>query len=138
MSTARVIPFTSDSLESTAVMERYRKAYRTAERVIDFAENIRLSGTFLAGLILIAALIVFQSIPAERSGFPVTSAWLVAGAVLVVVVSHVWSVVFRVQGRMLEATIDLAVNSSPLLTTAQRAQVISSLNGAATDHKAAA
>ena len=39
MSTARVIPFTSDSLESTAVMERYRKAYQTAQRAIDFAET---------------------------------------------------------------------------------------------------
>jgi uncharacterized membrane protein len=138
MSTARVIPFTSDSLESTAVMERYRKAYQTAERMIDFAENVRFSGMFLAGLVFIAALIVSQSIPAERSGFPVMSAWLVAGAVFVVLASHLWSVVFRVQGRMLEATVDLAVNSSPLLTTAERAQVISWPNGAATQQKTAA
>jgi uncharacterized membrane protein len=138
MSTARVIPFISDSLESTAVMERYRKAYQTAEKMIDFAETVKLSGMFLAGLIFIAALIVFQSIPAERSGFPVTSAWLVAGAVFVVLASHLWSVVFRVQGRMLEATIDLAVNSSPLLTTAQRTRVISWSNGVATRQKTAA
>ena len=138
MSTARVIPFTSDSLESTAVVERYRKAYQTAEKVIDFAETVKLSGIFLAGLIFIAALMVFQSIPAERSRFPVASAWLVAGAVFVVLASHLWSVVFRIQGRMLEATIDSAVNSSPLLTTAQRARAMSWPNGVATGQKTAA
>jgi hypothetical protein len=50
MSTARGIPFTSDSSESTAVMERYRKAYQTAQKVIDFAETVKLSGIFLAGM----------------------------------------------------------------------------------------
>jgi uncharacterized membrane protein len=138
MSTAKVIPFNSDSLESTAVMERYRKAYQTAERVIDFAETVKLSGIFLAGLIFIAALMVFQSIPAERSGFPVASAWLLAGAVFAVLASHLWSAVFRVQGRMLEAAIDSAVNSSPVLTTAQRMRLISWPNGAVTRQKTAA
>lgn len=137
MRTARVIPFTSDSLESTAVMERYRKAYQTAERVIDFAETVKLAGICLAGLIFISALMVFQSIPAERTGFPVASAWLVVGAVFVVLASHLWSVVFRVQGRMLEAAIDSAVNSSPMLTTVQRTRVISWPNGAATRQKTA-
>jgi uncharacterized membrane protein len=138
MSTARVIPFTSESLESTAVMERYREAYQTAERAIDFAETLKLSGIFLAGLIFIAALMVFQSSPAERSGFPVASAWLVAGAAFVVLASHLWSLVFRVQGRMLEAAIDSAVNSSLLLSSAQRTRVISWPNAAAAGQKSAA
>ena len=44
MSTARVIPFTSDSLESTVTMERYREAYRTAAKATEFAETVKLSG----------------------------------------------------------------------------------------------
>ena len=138
MSTARVIPFPSDSLESTVTMERYREAYRTAAKATEFAETVKLWGIFLAGLLFIAALVVFQSSPAERSGFPVVSAWLVAGAVFVVLASHLWSVVFCVQGRMLEATIDSAVNSSPLISNAQRAQVMSWPNGAATRQDTAA
>ena len=138
MSTARVIPFTNDSIESTAVMERYREAYQTAERATDFAETVKLVGIFLAGLIFIAAVMVFQSSPAERSGFPVVSAWLIAGAVLVVLASHLWSMVFRIQGRMLEAAIDSAVNSSPLLSNAQRTRVISWPNGSVSGQKSAA
>jgi len=138
MSTARVIPFTNDSVESTSVMERYREAYQTARRATEFAETVKFLGIFLAGLIFVAALMVFQSSPAERSGFPVVSAWLVAGSVLVVLASHLWSMVFRVQGRMLEATIDSAVNSSPLLSNAQRGRVISWPNGAASGQKSAA
>lgn len=138
MGTARVIPFTSDSVESRSVMERYREAYQTAERATDFAETVKLVGIFLAGLIFVAAVMVFQSSPAERSGFPVVSAWLIAGAVLVVLASHLWSLVFRIQGRMLEAAIDAAVNSSPLLSNAQRARVIAWPSGSVSEQKTAA
>jgi uncharacterized membrane protein len=138
MSTARVIPFTNDSVETTSVMERYREAYQTAGRATDFAETVKLVGIFLAGLIFIAAVTVFQSSPAERSGFPVVSAWLIAGAVLIVLASHLWSMVFRIQGWMLEAAIDSAVNSSPLLSNAQRARVISWPNGTVSGQKSAA
>ena len=138
MSTAKVIPFTSDFVESTPVMERYREAYQTAERATDFAETVKLWGIFLAGLIFVAAVVVFQSSPAERSGFPVVSAWLIAGAVLVVLASHLWSMVFRVQAWMLEAAIDSAINSSPLLSDAQRTRLKSWPNYAAGEQKSAA
>jgi uncharacterized membrane protein len=138
MSTAKIIPFTNDSVESTSVMERYQEVYQTAERATDFAETVKLVGIFLAGLIFVAALMVFQSSPAERSGFPVMSVWLIAGAVLVVLASHLWSMVFRIQGRMLEAAIDSAVNSSPLLSNAQRTKVISWPNGTVSGQKSAA
>jgi uncharacterized membrane protein len=138
MSTAKIISFTNDSVENTSAMERYREAYQTAERATDFAETVKLVGIFLAGLIFIAAVVVFQSSPAERSGFPVVSAWLIAGAVLVVLASHLWSMVFRIQGRMLEAAIDSAVNSSPLLSNAQRTRVISWPSGTAGEQKRAA
>ncbi|MBZ5650026.1 MAG: hypothetical protein LAO18_06035 [Acidobacteriia bacterium] len=138
MSTARVIPFTSDSVENIPVVERYREAYQTAEEVTGFAETVKLCGIFLAGLIFVAAVVVYQSIPAERSGFPVTSAWLIAGAVLVILASHLWSMVFRIQAWMLEVAIDSAVNSSPLLSNAQRARVKSWPNGAAHEEESAA
>jgi uncharacterized membrane protein len=138
MSTARIIPFTSDSVESRPVMERYLEAYQTAERATDFAESVKLWGIFLAGLIFVAAVVVFQSSPAERSGFPVVSAWLIAGAVLVVLASHLWSMVFRVKAWMLEAAIDSSVNSSPLLSNAQRTRVKSWPNCAASEQKNAA
>jgi hypothetical protein len=131
MSTATVIPFAQKSRESTTAMERYQDAYQVARTTVGLAETIKLGGTFLAGVIFICALVAFLLNPAGRFAFPVVSAWLIAGAVLVVLVSHLWSMVFRVQGWMLEIAIDSAVNSSPLLSSTQRARVISWPNEAA-------
>ena len=125
MSTATVLSFTPESNQSTALIEKYRLAYRVSESAMAFAETVKLAGIFLAGVIVVAALIVFQTNPAERVGFPVVSASLAAGAVLVVLAAHLWSMVFRVQGRLLEIAVDSAVNSSPLLSNAERTRAMS-------------
>jgi hypothetical protein len=49
MSTAKVIPFTNDSVESTSVMERYREAYQTAEKGNRLRRNCQARGHFLGG-----------------------------------------------------------------------------------------
>jgi len=124
MSTARVIPFAQDSPESTAAVKRYRMAYRVAERATSFAETVRLAGTFIAGAALVAAILVYEMSPAERLGFPAIAACLMAGGILVMLAAHLWSMAFRVQGRLLEMTVDEAVNSSPLLSSAQRSGLL--------------
>jgi len=96
MSTAKVIPFAPESLESTAAMERYRLAYHVAESAMNFAETVKLVGIFVAGLLVMTALMVFQWNPEERFGFPVISVSLVAGAVFVVLAAHIWGMVFRI------------------------------------------
>lgn len=125
MSTAVVIPFAPQSADGTAVVERYQDAYRMAETATDFGETVRLGGIFLAGVIFIGSLAAFQVSPAERSGFPVVTVSLIACAVLVVLISHVWSMIFRVQGQLLKAAADAAVNSSPFLSNAQRTEAMS-------------
>lgn len=125
MSTAVVIPFAPQSNENTAVMERYQDAYRMAETAIDFGETVRLGGIFLAGVIFLGSLVAFQLNPAERSGFPVVTVSLMACAVLVVLMAHVWSLVFRVQGHLLKAAADSAVHSSPFLSNAHRIEAMS-------------
>lgn len=124
MSTAVVIPFAPQSTESTIAMERYQDAYRTAENTIDYGETVRLGGIFLAGVIFLGSLVAFQVSPAERSGFPMVTVSLIGCAVLVVLIAHVWSQVFRVQGQLLKAAADSAVNSSPFLSNAQRIEVM--------------
>lgn len=137
MSTATVLSFPPESLESTATMEKYRVAYQVAETAMSFAETVKLVGIFVAGVIFVSALMVFQSSPAERSGFPVVAASLAAGAILVVLAAQVWSMVFRVLGRVLEIAVDRAVHSSPWLSNVQRATVMS-LPAAGSRQKAAA
>jgi hypothetical protein len=125
MSTAAVIPFAPQPTESSAAMERYRDAYRMAGATIDFGETVRLGGIFLAGVIFVGSLVAFQVSQAESSAFPAVTVTLIACAVLVVLIAHVWSMVFRVSGQLLKTATDSAVNSSPFLSNAQRSEAMS-------------
>jgi hypothetical protein len=125
MSVPKVIPFPAESGESTAALRRYKIAYQATETAINFAETVKLTSIFVGGLLVVAALMAFQTDPAERSGFPVFSASLLAGAVLVVLVGQLWSAAIRVLGQLMATTNDLAVNSSPFLSDGQRAAVMS-------------
>lgn len=125
MASAVIIPFAPETSESTAARKRYEGAYRVAERTITFGETVRLGGIFLAGVIWMGAVVAFQASPAERSGFPVVSASLTAGAILVILLSHVLSMLVRAQAQLLVAAVDTAVMASPFLSNAQRGAVMS-------------
>lgn len=62
---------------------------------------------------------------AWHTGFPVASLSLLACAIVAVLAAHIWEKVFQAQGRMLEMSVDSAVNSSPFLSNTQRAAVMS-------------
>lgn len=125
MNAAVVTTLVPESSESTAAIERYEGAYRAAERAVAFGEGVRLGGIFLGGVVFVGAAVAYQFSPAERSGFPVVSALLIVGAVLAVLISQILSMGFHIQGQLLKATLDSDVNSSPFLSNAQRARVMS-------------
>jgi len=121
MSTATILPFAPESNESAAAIERYRQAYHIAQAITDFAETVKLGGIILGGMFVVAATVAYQLSRAWRSGFPATSLTLFACAVVVVLAGHVWEKIFWAQGRLLEMSVDSAVNSSPFLSNTQRA-----------------
>jgi hypothetical protein len=125
MSAAVITTFVPESSESTAAIERYEGAYRTAEAVVTFGETVRLGGILLGGVVLVGALVEFLLNPAERVGFPVVFASLIACAVLLVLVSQILGMGFHGQGQLLKAALDSDVNSSPFLSNAQRAKAMS-------------
>jgi hypothetical protein len=125
MSAAVVTTLVPESSEATTTIERYQAAYRAADRTIAFAETVRVAGIFLAGVLFVSAVVTFQMSPAERSGFPVVCASLIACAVLMILISHALSMGFQTQGQLLETALDSAVNSSPFLSNAQRARIMS-------------
>ncbi len=127
MGTAVVLPFPPEISESGAAVERYQDAYDVAEATTGLVETVKNGGIFLAGMVWIGALIVFQARPAERSGFPIVSALLVAGAVLLILISQILSIGLRVMAQLLAASIDSAVASSPFLSKAQRVEVMALL-----------
>jgi hypothetical protein len=124
MSNAAITTLVRESSESATAMERYQDAYGTADAATAFAETVKLGGIFVAGVAFVGALVVFQSIPDERSSFPVISALLIACAALLVLVSQVIGAGLHTQGELLKATLDSDVNSSPFLSNAQRARVM--------------
>jgi len=125
MSTGAILPFAPESNPSTGAIERYREAYHVARTTTAFAETVKLGGIFLGGVLVVAATIAYQLGRAWHSGFPVASLALFACAIVVVLAAHVWEKVFQAQGRLLEMSVDSAVNSSPFLSNAQRAAAMS-------------
>lgn len=125
MSTATVIPFPPENIERKAAIERYHHLYRVAEKAIDFAETVKLTGIFLSGILVITGLIAYQVNRADHSGFPTLAVSLIACAIPMVLAAHLWEMVFSAVGHLLEAAVDSAVNSSPFLSNPDRAQVIS-------------
>ncbi|HVO81189.1 MAG TPA: hypothetical protein VMT28_10685 [Terriglobales bacterium] len=125
MSTGTILSFTPEASQSAAATERYQSAYHVAQATADFAETVRLGGIFLGGVCVVAATVAYQMTRAGHLGFPTASLCLTAGAILAVSITRVWEKFFEAQGHLLEMNIDAAVNSSPFLSLAQRAEAIS-------------
>ncbi len=124
MSTAVVVPFAPKTPETTATVERYGHAYGVAHQTSDFAETVTLGGIAVAGLLWLCALLAYQAIPRERSGFPVVTAIVIGISLWVLLVSRVVGRGFLAQGQLLESVIDSAVTASPFLSNPQRIEVM--------------
>jgi len=134
MSTANVVPIAPESPESATLMERHRSAYQAAKRAASLADSVKYGSIFVAGLVFIVAILIYQAVWSERFGFPVISISLVVGASLLVFITYLWSIVLRHRARVLEIAIDAAVNSS-LQPNARRATIIGPAGEASTPEK---
>ena len=124
MGASVIATFTPESSDSSAAIERYRCAYRAAEKAVTFGETVRLGGIVLGGVVLIGALVELLANPAEHSGFPFVFASFIGAAFFLVLVAQILGTGFQVQGQLLIAALDSDVHSSPFLSNAQRAKVM--------------
>jgi len=124
MNIAPVISISAEAPETSYAMDRYRMAYKAAKAGGDLADNVRYGGIFVACILVVAGLFVYQALPSERFEKPIVSGLLMATAVLIGLVSQIWGAVLSAQIRSLESMIDAAVHSSPFLTDDQRAAVM--------------
>lgn len=123
MSTATILPFSAESSESTAAIERYRQAYQVARTITEFAEKAKLTGLVLGGVLVVASSLAGQWAWARHSGFSLSLS-LLACCVLPVLAGYLWEKVFQALGHLVEMSVDSAVNSSPFLSDAQRASAM--------------
>lgn len=125
MSAAVITTFIPESSDATLAMTRYQDGYQEAEALVAFSRTVELGGIFLGGVVFVIGLVEFLMNPREHIGFPVIFALLAAFAVWLVLVSQIVAMGLRGEGRLLKAVLDSDVNSSPFLSTAQRALAMS-------------
>jgi hypothetical protein len=125
MSAAVITTFTPESSDCTAAIRRYQDGYRAAEAVVMFARAVKFGGIVAAGVVFVGGLVEFMLNPAELDGFAVVFGLLIACAVLLVSISQIVAMGLHGQGQLLKAALDSDVNSSPFLSNAQRALVMS-------------
>lgn len=124
MSTAVVIPFAPRTSEASVTFARYRNAYAASQQTSQFAETVALGGMTVAGVLWLGAVIAYQAIPKERSGFPTVTFIFIAVALWILLVSRVVRRGFLVQAHLLQAVTDSAVVASPFLSNRQRIEVM--------------
>ncbi len=117
MGTASVIRM-PESNENIDISGRFDQGYRVAESNISFGTFVKAVGV-LAGAVTMLGTIAFS----ERSADS-----LLLGAFLAVTCGlalYSLGAILCAQGQMLRATLDAAANSSPFLTTAAKAKIMS-------------
>jgi hypothetical protein len=98
---------------NASLLGRYTDGYRTARATNGFGQAIKAIGVILGGLVAVVAVATLWSIPAAGSTAALMG--LLLGAVVGLPI-YVLGVIVAAQGQILKATLDTAVNSSPLLS----------------------
>lgn len=111
-------PSVTVSPEVFALMKRYKDAYRAARMTVSAGSAIKVIGFVVAALILLVGIAAASQTNAAI-GF--TAVVLALGYGLGFFFS---GVLIAAQGQILMANLDVAVNSSNLLSEAQRARIM--------------
>jgi uncharacterized membrane protein required for colicin V production len=111
------------SKQASAILKRYRDAYRVARVTNGFGVAIKVLGLIGAGLLVLLGAAVASDgprNPLSLLGVLGIAFGLFAGALFFII-----GVMVSAQGQILKASLDGAVNSSPFLTNEHRARIMS-------------
>jgi len=115
--------------DPTAVMNRYRDAYRVANTIVAIGNTIKILG-IVVWILLILGLLYLGS--RGSSGFLQQESSLaialiagVIGGAPVALLFWLLGILVNSQGQILLASLDEAVNTSPFLTNEQKAEAMS-------------
>ena len=97
---------------------RYKDAYTIARAINGLGRLLEFTGVAVA---LIGAAIWYQLVSSNPRALPI----LFLAAAVVVLVFYVLGHLMRAYAQLLKATLDSAVNTSPLLDNEQRAKMMS-------------
>jgi hypothetical protein len=102
--------------------KRYSDAYLVSKVTVSFGNLMKIIGVLLTGVIIVAALFMSRQAGAG-------AAVIVVGGIIAAGLSglllYLLGILVAAHGQVLQATLDTAVNSSPFLTDADRAAIMS-------------
>jgi hypothetical protein len=94
--------------------QRYRDAYQSARIIVSAGNGTKIIGPILAALFALASL--------KEEGYLLFGG--LAFALTLGISFYIAGVMISAQGQLLQANIDSAVNTSPLLDNEQKAKII--------------
>ena len=113
-----------NAAQASAVIKRYKDAYVVARVTNGFGSFFKVAGVIIGALLAFGGFMVAGNAgprdPMSVLGVVGIVVGVIAGALFFII-----GVLVSAQGQMLKASLDGAVNSSPFLSNAQRAQVMS-------------
>jgi hypothetical protein len=113
-SSNRLVP-SAGGRASSAVVTRYRDAYRVGAALVGLGNAIKAAGAVLGGIIVVSSL--------SKGDGPFAAAGVFLGATAGLLF-RVCGVMVAAQGQVLRATLDTAVASSHFLTDTERADAM--------------
>jgi hypothetical protein len=102
------------AVDAEALSHRYRDSYAVSRVIIGAGSGVKRAGFFVGILLAIAS-------------FAADGNWILiglCGTLLTTISFYVTGVIIEAQGQILRASLDTAVNSSPLLENQQKAEIL--------------
>lgn len=106
-------------LGPNAILTRYDSAYKVAKSIIGHGEAVKVSGIVLGVIIVVISLVV--------GIIDKNFLYLISGGVLAAIVGMVLNAsgtILMAQGQILLASLDSAVNTSPLINNSQKSKIM--------------
>ena len=115
------------SSHAPKTMTRYKDAYLVARVTVGIGKTVKALGLLLGGVVFLAGLGFAMTSGSRTEAALIMSLGVFVSAFVlsafIATVFYILGVLIAMQGEVLKATLDSAVNSSPFLTDEQRAVV---------------
>ena len=122
---------TSESSETSSLLNRYTDAYSVAKIAIGIGNLIKIVGIVLAVLIFIFAFVLGSFAENQTRGYGNGGAVIITPFIggligfIVGIIFYVIGIIVSALGQILKASLDTAVNGSPFLTSERKAHIMS-------------
>jgi hypothetical protein len=126
---AAVPAASSEAADPSAVARtlsrRYNDAYAAVAALVKVGQVTRTLGQIIMGIgLVLGALAAYKSFGADKAGL---SSLFIGGTIILIggIALYVWGVLITTVTQVFQTIIDIAINSSPLMTTEEKTSILS-------------